>query len=533
MIFGAVENWLSNWLTPIWLLSVGAVFGLALIGIVWALVFLFSRIVDFGGMRASGPVMGAVKAILQPLSRRSAAEVPMAVREGALWPLFIMVACMGLFAVVGFFIVQKPRELMDSLAKLPFAGTRVEERSIAVSDPSDPSDPYSVLQEHEVDLQLDISEIQRVEFHSDQNLTIATVPFADVEPGAVLELLAGEGKNWYRDITYASAFAETDIDKLYVRNSGNAPATLKITIVTAPPYLQVRSVILTGAAILIVFLLYVIQRSVAPRLSGIALATYKSEIAQPLFALLLILGVLLLFAFIFIPYNTLGEDIKMLKDTGMTLIKVFGIILAIWAASTSVADEIEGRTALTVLSKPVGRRSFIIGKYMGILWTVCVLFILLGLFLIIVTAYKPIYDARESSTQDVTWQMCHAEMLQVVAGLVLGFIEAAILGAISVAISTRLPMLANFVICLSIYFLGHLTSLIAQSSMGQFVFVRFFGQLIATIFPVLDHYSIEAAVAGGAAVPYSYLLWAALYGLIYSSIAMLLALVLFEDRDLA
>ena len=237
--------------------------------------------------------------------------------------------------------------------------------------------------------------------------------------------------------------------------------------------------------------------------------------------------------FLWIPYNTFGEDIKMLKDSGLTLIMILSIVLAVWAASSSISEEIEGRTALTVLSKPIGRPSFIVGKFLGILWTVAVLFVVLGLLLLIVVAYKPIYDGRESSTQDVTWQLCHLEMTSVIPGLALAFMETMVLAALSVAISTRLPWLANLVICFTIYALGHLTPLIVQSSYGQFVPVQFFGQLIATVFPNLDHFNIQAAVAAGVPVPPLYLVWALVYCLIYSIIAMLLALVLFEDRDLA
>jgi hypothetical protein len=50
---------------------------------------------------------------------------------------------------------------------------------------------------------------------------------------------------------------------------------------------------------------------------------------------------------------------------------------------------------------------------------------------------------------------------------------------------------------------------------------------------VLDHFNIQAAIAAGVAVPYDYLASALLYCIVYSAIAMLLALVLFEDRDLA
>ena len=119
-------------------------------------------------------------------------------------------------------------------------------------------------------------------------------------------------------------------------------------------------------------------------------------------------------------------------------------------------------------------------------------------------------------------------------GLVLAFMETMVLAALSVAISTRLPWLANLVICFTIYALGHLTPLdrpVVDRTVR--VPVQFFGQLIATIFPNLDHFNIQAAVAADVPVPPLYLVWAFVYCLIYSLIAMLLALVLFEDRDLA
>ena len=77
--------------------------------------------------------------------------------------------------------------------------------------------------------------------------------------------------------------------------------------------------------------------------------------------------------------------------------------------------------------------------------------------------------------------------------------------------------------------------MIVQSSVAVEAFepVVFFGQLIATIVPVLDHFNVQAALTGGAVVPLSYLGWAFLYCLLYAGIALLLALVLFEDRDLA
>jgi ABC-type transport system involved in multi-copper enzyme maturation permease subunit len=267
--------------------------------------------------------------------------------------------------------------------------------------------------------------------------------------------------------------------------------------------------------------------------SVIALATAKEAVAQPLYLLALLGGMCLLLLYVYIPYNTFGEDVKMYKDSGLTTIMVLSILVALWTASVSVADEIEGRTALTLLSKPISRRQFVLGKFFGIVWSVLLMYIVLGAWMLIWVSYKVVYDARETANPEPSWQSCNAEMIGTVAGLVLAFLETVVLTAISVAISTRLSMLPNLVICGAIYVLGHLGPLIVQSSAGQNEFVAFFGRVIGVIVPVLEHFNIQAAVAGGVSVPPHYLAWALLYCVLYSTAMMLLALILFEDRDLA
>ena len=202
-------------------------------------------------------------------------------------------------------------------------------------------------------------------------------------------------------------------------------------------------------------------------------------------------------------------------------------------ASVAVAEEIEGRTALTVLSKPLRRWQFVIGKFAGLVLVALLVYLVLGYVLLASTSLKVVYDARESGRLDPSWRDCAAEMITVVPGLVLSFLETILLAAVSLAVSTRLGMVPNLIICFAVYVLGHLVPLIVQSSVGKFAIVRFVGQLFATILPVLEHFTIEAAVVGGVPVPWGYLAWAALYAGLYSAVALLVALVLFQDRDLA
>ena len=313
----------------------------------------------------------------------------------------------------------------------------------------------------------------------------------------------------------------------------NRPAKIAVRWSTRPVVPEAAAIPIVAVGLVAYVGFFLLLQGLFPKLSAVAVATAREAMCQPLYYLLVASCAVFLIAMIYTPFFTFGDDVRQYKDSGLTAIMVFSIFFAVWTASVSVADEIEGRTALTVLSKPIGRREFILGKYLGIVAPVAVNFIVIGTFFLICTSYKVVYDARESANPDITWQHCYEEMAKTAPGLALYFMEVAVLAAISVAIATRLPLLPNLVICTSIYMIGHLLPLLVRSTAGRFEIVAFMGQLFATVLPVLDHYNVYAAVSEGIPIPLSYVGWVALYSLNYIAIAMLLALALFEDRDLA
>ncbi|MDO4583826.1 MAG: ABC transporter permease [Planctomycetia bacterium] len=286
-------------------------------------------------------------------------------------------------------------------------------------------------------------------------------------------------------------------------------------------------------ALVLPALLWLVLKLGFPKIAAIAENTAKSVFQQPVFTVLVIIGVMAVLIFPFIPYNTLGEDVKILKSQGLTLIKVLGILLAVWSAGTSVSEEIEEKTALTLLSKPISRRQLVLGKFFGIVLGVALFFIIVSTVFMPTCAYKVVYDARETCNVEPESSACLESMITIIPGLSLSFMEVVMMTAIAVALSTRLPMVPNMTICVSIYALGHLIPLMVKSAIGQFAIVGFVGNFLAAILPVLSYYSLEAAVAGGAPISLEYLLWAALYAVLYSTVAMFVALILFEDRDLA
>jgi hypothetical protein len=503
-IFGNAV-WVGNWLTPLWLVGVGALLGLVVVLLLAGIAWLLRGVPLFRGL----------------------GEIRQTLTEGPLQPIFAVTVILAIFGIVGVMVVRRPMEMVEALVRWPSLGTT--EYTFKIDAPPDNGPAKDQI----VEVNFRSNELQELHLSAGEQLTISA--FEPDDPGLPVRLTVRPEEDFVmkRGQSTTNAFPQAQITQLYVSNMGVDPTDLKVTVVTDLAYREVLTAAITAVSVIAIFLLYALQRAFMPRVSAIALSSYKSESAQPIFLILMGLGLFGIIIFEFIPYNTFGEDIKMLKMSGLTLIMLFTIIQAVWAASNSISEEVEGRTALTVLSKPLTRRDFILGKYLGILWTVAVMFVILGIVFMAVVAYKPIYDARETSKEDPTWQQCHSEMIDVVPGLTLSFMETAVLGALSVAISTRLPMLANFVISFAIYVLGHLTPLLVQSKANEFEIVKFFGRLISTIFPVLEYYDIQAGIAAGSPVPIDYLAWMLLYTFLYSAIAMLLALILFEDRDLA
>jgi ABC-type transport system involved in multi-copper enzyme maturation permease subunit len=481
------------WFTPLWILSVGVTLAtatlLVLLGILWL------------------------------ISRPTAESAVRLVRESVLQWITYLVAALVVFCFLAA-PAMPVRQVMRSLGRLPAVGTN----TITVQVPARTDDL-------EVPLAFNSDELQSYSFNSSQDLVIG------VEAGKAyshpLILVEGGEPYVWTPSSKVQRFFEGPITKIFVTNQSDAQTGLTAEIKTDVPMIEVRQIPVAAVAVLGVYLVYLLLHWLVPGVSTIALATSKEAVAQPIYVLLLLLGACLLVLYIYIPYNTFGEDVKMYKDSGLMTIMAFAIFLAVWTASVSVSEEIEGRTALTLLSKPISRREFVLGKFLGIVWANLLMFVLLGTLMLILISYKVVYDARETSNPEPNWQVCSAEMIGTIPGLVLAFMESVVLTAISVAISTRLPMLPNLIISGSIYVLGHLGPLIVQSSVGQNEFVAFFGQLIALVLPVLDHFNIQAAVAGGVHVPMTYLAWALLYCVLYSSVAMLFALILFEDRDLA
>ncbi|MCX7995672.1 MAG: ABC transporter permease subunit, partial [candidate division WOR-3 bacterium] len=109
------------------------------------------------------------------------------------------------------------------------------------------------------------------------------------------------------------------------------------------------------------------------RILAIAENTFKESLRQRIMLLLIIFSILLIVISIFLEPFALGESPKLLRDFGMAVASLFGILVVIIIGSTLIHKDIEKRTIYTVIVKPVKRSEIILGKFFGLFLLIAIL----------------------------------------------------------------------------------------------------------------------------------------------------------------
>lgn len=285
----------------------------------------------------------------------------------------------------------------------------------------------------------------------------------------------------------------------------------------------------------------------------IAITTWREGIREPFFYVLVGLFSLMIIASPFITSFALGEELKLVREMGLSSITLCGLLLAVLSASTVITEEIENKTVLTLLSKPVSRSQFIFGKFLGLIFLIVIATIVLLIVLIATLWYAQLKSplSRYEEAMDkgaITKEMYEKKRAGLVSklkktisavskGAFLTFIEIGILTAIAVAISTVVSTVMNIILIVLAFSLGHLSAYIYNFLTSEGALVgKIIGRIFYTIIPNLENFNVSQAIAGagsktGADISFSYMLYATSYGMIYIVVALLIAILLFKNRE--
>lgn len=213
---------------------------------------------------------------------------------------------------------------------------------------------------------------------------------------------------------------------------------------------------------------------------------------------------------------SIGQDIKIVKDVTLASVSIFGALVSIFVGTSLLYKEIDKRTLYTILSQPMRRWEFVVGKYLGLL-------MLLGIVVAMMTLLSALYLALLGGAPDY---------LYFLAALLI-FAKLMLLTAFAVFFSAVASPILGAVIVFSLYVFGHATGVFLDLP-PQFdgTAIKSLLEFLYYVFPNLASFDITLEASNGVPVSGVYAMQVLAYGVLYSAVVLLLATVAFDSKDL-
>ena len=254
------------------------------------------------------------------------------------------------------------------------------------------------------------------------------------------------------------------------------------------------------------------------RVLAIALNTFTQLVRMKVFYFLLIFSVLIIGANLLFLNFTFEQELKILQDVSFGAMTLFASIFSIVGTALLIPKDIEDRTLYTILTKPVPRFEYLIGKLLGILFLVAVSLVLMSILFFAVLYMRQhgilVEETNQFRGQPTPEQLSSLKesifsqglRLELINGVIAVFLKASVAAAIALVVSTfASSTLFTIIVSLVIYFIGH-----AQSMALDYYFPegdmhgalqRFIAGIVAIIFPNLQMFNVVDGIVSGQSVP--------------------------------
>ncbi|MGA6826801.1 ABC transporter permease [Nitrospira sp. NS4] len=247
---------------------------------------------------------------------------------------------------------------------------------------------------------------------------------------------------------------------------------------------------------------------------SIAVNTFRENLRDKLLYNLLVFALLMIGSSLLLMHVTLGEFHRLLLDVGLGSVNIFSVLIAVFVGIGLVNKEIEKKTIYTIVSKPVARYEFLLGKYLGLTITLLVNLLVMtaGLLAVLVAQAVPV-----------------EAVLFKAMGLIL--LECMVVTAVAVLFSTFTSATLSAIFTLATYVIGHLTADLKTfgGKMGEG------GQALLNglyyVLPNLERFNLKGHVTHHLEVQTAELLLIVAYGLAYIALLLVSASVIFQRRD--
>jgi hypothetical protein len=237
----------------------------------------------------------------------------------------------------------------------------------------------------------------------------------------------------------------------------------------------------------------------------------------------------------------------MLKDVCLGAMSIFTSLLAILATANFLPRDLEDRTLYNLLSKPVPRFVYLLGKLAGIILLLLLFTLLMSAVFCLVLWMRErsvLFQTRSEFAESTPEELATALKAvtdatfnaNLIPGILIIFVKSVLLASLTLLISTfATSALFTVMIAAAVYFIGHLQST-AREYWLQGVDIKWWTHiivaLVALLFPDLQSFNLTDDVIAGAAIPPGIFLETFALGWIYTAVYFALSALVFAGREL-
>jgi ABC-type transport system involved in multi-copper enzyme maturation permease subunit len=251
----------------------------------------------------------------------------------------------------------------------------------------------------------------------------------------------------------------------------------------------------------------------------VAINTFREAVRDRVLYNLVFFALLLIGAAILVGQISIGIDRLVIVNLGLSAISVFGLVMAVFIGVGLVYKEIEKRTLYSLLSKPIRRWEFVIGKYAGLLLTL----LLNTVFMSFGLAVALFYVGRPFVRSDVS----------ILVAIYLILLEFALVTALALFFSCFSSPMLSILFTLSIYITGTFAADIREfGDFSQNPALKAITRALYYVIPNFHNFNAIASAGHGQSIPFSLVWQDTLYAVLYVVLVLFASSITFSVRDL-
>lgn len=252
------------------------------------------------------------------------------------------------------------------------------------------------------------------------------------------------------------------------------------------------------------------------RIWVIAANGFREVIRDRIFYFIGFFTLILAFAIRLLPQISLGTHEKIFLDLGLGAMGLLGAIVAIFVGTGLINKEIEKRTVLVLIPKPLSRTEFIIGKHLGLCAVLAVMLAVMTVILLVLLSGS---------------KMSYSPGILLISQLYL-LLELALLTAVALTFGVFTTSILATLLSLGVYLMGHVsTDLLKLGQISKNTNIESLTRSLYLILPDLERLNLKNDVTYGILPNADQLLSNAVYGIVYTVLLLAIAIGIFARRQ--